>query len=156
MRSISQFFLHESKQGKQPNPKTLFDVFSDSEQEFAKNVDEAAAALFGENWSATVERAYGKGSASKLLKVLWGKFYTDHEALHEVAHYFDVAQSGDSGSYPLSKIQPKEDHDPEQIDGVNIRKKRLEPGDPQLTGVDAMPTTYGSPAGEDDVDSGDE
>lgn len=70
----------------------LFDRFSMTEAEFRTSVSKAAEMSMGRGWAAMVDSAYGPGSTDRMLRDLWRNHWTDHEAVGEVLHYYDVAQ----------------------------------------------------------------
>jgi hypothetical protein len=70
----------------------LLDRFSRTEAEQRSSVERAADVAFGRGWRSLIDSVYGPGAVTRLLRDLWRNFYSDHEAIGEVYHYYDVAQ----------------------------------------------------------------
>lgn len=95
-----------------PHPRRqtddLHDVFSTDFSGYQRNITQACNKLFGKQWPQDIDAAYGQGSTKKMLSDLWRNFWTDHEALGEVGHYYDAAMQGQEGQYNL-QIGPRFD-----------------------------------------------
>lgn len=105
----------------------LFDKFAQTKLQFIQMVKSVADRAFGANWSAMIDTAYGEGKTKFLLDALWDNFWSPHEAINEVGHYFDVAQR---------QVYPDE-HDPTihgatgdaEVDSYPMSTQRLVRGD---------------------------
>jgi hypothetical protein len=75
-----------------PKEEMLWDVFSKDFTSYRNNLTRVSSRCYGKNWAKTIERVYGKGSVDRIMSELWRNFWTDHEAIMEIGHYFDVAQ----------------------------------------------------------------
>lgn len=89
-------------QAQKPGPKAgprvgmyrwpAFDVFSTDFTGYRNVISAGAAKVFGRDWAAVIERAYGSGAVDRILSQLWRNLWTDLEGLGEVGHYYDASR----------------------------------------------------------------
>lgn len=78
--------------GRAGGANSLFDHFSKDESEYRTSLDGAMRRMAGPRWSSLIDSAYGPGSVKRAISELWRRFWSDHEAVGELMHYYDVAQ----------------------------------------------------------------
>lgn len=83
---------------------TLYDVFSTDFAGYRNNLNMGATKVFGKHWDKTIDGAYGPGSVDRMLSELWRRFWTDHEALGEIGHYFDASMQADGDGAPAYNL----------------------------------------------------
>lgn len=76
---------------------SCYDTFSKDPTSYRNNVGKAATKIFGKDWEQTIEKVYGNGAVNRMFNDLWKNFWTDHEALGEVGHFFDAARQALDG-----------------------------------------------------------
>jgi hypothetical protein len=97
--------------------KALRDIFSTDPETFKRNIEGAAAKLFGPRWKDLIDRAWGsKGFTDGVIKKMWDKNYTDNEGIGDIGFLFDTAQrpgevQGYRGSYRGADWEPEDKGD---------------------------------------------
>lgn len=71
---------------------SVTDRFSQTFSEYVAAVSGAMARAGGARWESLIDSAYGPGAVKGAFRDLWKNLWTDHEAVGEMLHYYDVAQ----------------------------------------------------------------
>ena len=108
----------------------LWDIFSKEIVGYTRNLERAISRVTGKDWEQMIDDEWGAGTARRVIKEMWDRFWTDHEALMQLVFFFDQAQRGTVDQYDLSaQIGPRFDWNGNiELDpwvATNERKQRV-------------------------------
>lgn len=90
--------------------RALWDVYSREITGYTKNLEKAMSRFGGKDWEQMIDGEWGQGTTRRVIKRMWDRFWTDHEAFTQLVFLFDTAQQGTADNYNRSaEIGPRFD-----------------------------------------------